>query len=146
MIILDTDHFSVLTFGGDAARSLLRNRIDSNPQERFCVTIISFEESARGWLARIRSERDFAKQGSIYQRLMCLFEAYSKADVLGLDDTVGRLVKNLLGLRVRIGTQDLKIASIALAHDATLLTANARDFSRVPGLRFENWLSAEYGT
>lgn len=35
---------------------------------------------------------------------------------------------------------DLKIASIALNHDALLLTANVRDFDQVPGLRTENWL------
>jgi tRNA(fMet)-specific endonuclease VapC len=41
---------------------------------------------------------------------------------------------------IRIGTMDLRIASITLAHDATLLTRNSVDFARVPGLRFENWL------
>ncbi|MEO5802504.1 MAG: type II toxin-antitoxin system VapC family toxin, partial [Verrucomicrobiota bacterium] len=41
---------------------------------------------------------------------------------------------------VRIGSMDLKIACIALAHDATLLTRNVNDFSQVPGLRVENWL------
>jgi len=40
----------------------------------------------------------------------------------------------------RVGTQDLKIAAIAFAHDARLLTRNAVDFAKVPGLRFENWL------
>ncbi len=34
----------------------------------------------------------------------------------------------------------LRIASITLAHDATLLTRNSVDFAQVPGLRFENWL------
>ena len=37
-------------------------------------------------------------------------------------------------------TMDLKIAAIALVNDATLLTANKRDFEQVEGLRFENWL------
>jgi predicted nucleic acid-binding protein len=35
---------------------------------------------------------------------------------------------------------DLKNACITIAHDATLLTRNAVDFTRVPGLRFANWL------
>jgi len=38
---------------------------------------------------------------------------------------------------------DLKIASIAIAHSATLLTRNRRDFEVVPGLHVEDWLSAE---
>jgi len=42
--------------------------------------------------------------------------------------------------KVRIGTMDLKIASIALVHDALLLSANLRDFRQVPGLEVENWL------
>jgi tRNA(fMet)-specific endonuclease VapC len=37
----------------------------------------------------------------------------------------------------------LKIASIALANDALLLTANRRDFEKVPGLQLENWLAAD---
>ena len=44
--------------------------------------------------------------------------------------------------RVRIGTQDLKIASIAITNDALLLSANLRDFQQVPGLRVEDWLYA----
>jgi len=42
--------------------------------------------------------------------------------------------------KVRIGTMDLKIASIAKSLDVLLLTANEKDFSQVPGLRRENWL------
>ena len=41
---------------------------------------------------------------------------------------------------VRIATMDLKTACIALASNALLLTANRRDFEKVPGLRFESWL------
>ena len=42
--------------------------------------------------------------------------------------------------KVRVGSQDLKIAAIAMAEDALLLSANQRDFQKVPGLRVENWL------
>ena len=41
---------------------------------------------------------------------------------------------------VRIGTMDLRIASIVIANNATLLSANLRDFLRIPSLRVENWL------
>ena len=39
-----------------------------------------------------------------------------------------------------IGANDLLIAAHALALDLTLVTDNQREFSRVPGLRIENWL------
>lgn len=39
-----------------------------------------------------------------------------------------------------IGANDLWIAAHALALDCTLVTANEREFRRVPGLKVENWL------
>ena len=39
-----------------------------------------------------------------------------------------------------IGPNDLLIAAHALALDATLVTDNEREFSRVSGLKIENWL------
>ena len=39
-----------------------------------------------------------------------------------------------------IGGNDMLIAAHALALDLTLVTANEREFSRVPDLRIENWL------
>ena len=38
-----------------------------------------------------------------------------------------------------IGAYDLLIAAIALAHNLTLVTHNTSEFSRVPGLRLEDW-------
>ena len=35
---------------------------------------------------------------------------------------------------------DLRIASIALVHNLTLITANTRHFERVPDLEVANWL------
>jgi tRNA(fMet)-specific endonuclease VapC len=39
-----------------------------------------------------------------------------------------------------IGPNDLLIAAHALALNLTLVTANLREFERVPGLSVENWL------
>ena len=38
-----------------------------------------------------------------------------------------------------IGPHDTLIAATALRHQATLVTRNVREFSRVPGLQWLNW-------
>jgi tRNA(fMet)-specific endonuclease VapC len=38
-----------------------------------------------------------------------------------------------------IGPHDLQIASIALQHGLTLVTHNTREFSRIPGLKLDDW-------
>lgn len=43
---------------------------------------------------------------------------------------------------IPIGPNDLLIAAQALAADLTLVTANTREFERVPSLRVDNWLLA----
>lgn len=43
--------------------------------------------------------------------------------------------------RIRIGTNDLRIAAIAKANNVKLLSCNLRDFRQVPGLDVEDWTS-----
>ena len=38
-----------------------------------------------------------------------------------------------------IGPYDYLVAAQAIRHGLTLITANEKEFSRVPGLRWENW-------
>jgi tRNA(fMet)-specific endonuclease VapC len=40
-----------------------------------------------------------------------------------------------------IGPFDLQIAAIARLHDLTLVSGNLEEFSRIPGLKIENWSS-----
>ena len=42
-----------------------------------------------------------------------------------------------------IGSNDLLIAAICLAHGTTLVTHNVREFKRVPGLPIEDWGEVE---
>lgn len=41
-----------------------------------------------------------------------------------------------------IGDRDLYIAATAVAHGYTVVTANVREFARVPGLAVEDWTAA----
>ncbi len=51
----------------------------------------------------------------------------------------GQIHADLLNQGKPIGPNDLIIAAIARAHDATLITHNIGEFSRVAGLRMEDW-------
>lgn len=53
----------------------------------------------------------------------------------------GDLRATLEGRGRRLAEPDMRIASIALSRDLTLVTGNVRHFARVPDLRIENWLS-----
>jgi tRNA(fMet)-specific endonuclease VapC len=53
----------------------------------------------------------------------------------------GRLRADLSRLGIPIGMNDLWIAAHALALDAVLVSNNIREFSRVAGLRYENWVN-----
>jgi tRNA(fMet)-specific endonuclease VapC len=52
----------------------------------------------------------------------------------------GRSRATLQHLGQPIGNNDLWLAAHALAEDWTLVTNNIREFTRVPGLRVENWV------
>jgi tRNA(fMet)-specific endonuclease VapC len=51
----------------------------------------------------------------------------------------GRIRASLLADGIPIGPYDILIAGQALARDLTLISRNVREFSRVDGLRVENW-------
>jgi tRNA(fMet)-specific endonuclease VapC len=54
-------------------------------------------------------------------------------------DLYGEIRHDLEERRCVIGPMDLQIASIAMAHDLVLVTGNVDEFSRVSGLKVEDW-------
>jgi tRNA(fMet)-specific endonuclease VapC len=56
------------------------------------------------------------------------------------DRHYGDLRHHLARQGTLIGPNDLLIAAHALSENLTVVTANAGEFSRVPGLKVENWL------
>jgi tRNA(fMet)-specific endonuclease VapC len=139
MLVLDTDHLAALDRGSAAGLALQRRLEDTS--DEVVTTIISAAEQLRGWLAQLRRQRDPYDQIAIYQRLQRRIEFFAAWPVLPWDTDAADFLHNLRRQGIRIGTMDLKIASIVLAHNATLLSGNLRDFQQVPHLRVENWLS-----
>jgi tRNA(fMet)-specific endonuclease VapC len=140
MILLDTDHLSVLKYVENPKYTNLRSRMQAARDQLFATTIISVEEQLRGWLAQIHRARDVRQQLFGYERLADLLEFFRDLLVVRFEARAADEFDRLRKQRVRIGTMDLKIASIARVHGVLLLTANLRDFRQVPGLTVENWL------
>lgn len=140
MFVLDTDHVTEYQRGTSAAAQRLKQRLDS-ATEPYATTIITVEENMRGWMAAIRRTNDPRRQIDGYGRFQRLFNFYATWNILEWNATVVDEFESLRQAGIRVGTMDLKIASIVLANDATLLTRNTIDFNRIPGLRIEDWLS-----
>lgn len=140
MYILDTDHISLLESASSSPEAQrLRFRINKLKGPERITTIITFEEQVRGWMSFLAQARSLAQQVAAYGRLKGVLDRYLKITVLEFDVGAAAEFERLQRLRLRIGTMDLKIAAIALAHNATVLTRNLKDFSRVPDLRVEDW-------
>ena len=140
MIILDTDHLTVLRYREHSQFATLSTKMERAADRDFATSVVSVEEQLRGWLAAIRRARKVHDQILYYTRLIGLVRFLNEWRILPFEEPAADRFEALRKQRIRIGTQDLKIASIALEADALLLSANLRDFERVPGLRVENWL------
>jgi tRNA(fMet)-specific endonuclease VapC len=140
VILLDTNHVSILRMPLSERRTRLVERMTRSHDQHFGIPIVAVEETLRGWLAAIAKERLARRQVAAYRELSSLFEFFATFLIAPFDQSTVDLFDSLQAAKVRIARRDLKIAAISLASNALLLTANRRDFEKVPGLRFDNWL------
>lgn len=118
---------------------VLRERLGDVDPDQVVTTIISYEEQVRGWMAYVARARNLEQEIEAYRRLRRQLDNYRQIPVLDFDEHAAVEFQRLRGARIRVGTMDLKIASVVLSHDATLLSRNASDFRKVPGLKVEDW-------
>lgn len=132
MYCLDTDVLSAVL--RKTPRLDLIRRLAVVPADAQFTTSINLGEllygaSRKGNPALVQRIRDLVRRGGV---------------VLPFDEAAaevyGPLRAALEKRGQRLDEPDLRIASIALAHDLTLVTGNVRHFARVPKLRVENWL------
>lgn len=138
MILLDTDHLTVLKYATGERSLRLRTRLGAVVDEIIGTTVINVEQQMRGWISVIAKERHLRRQTSAYRELAKLFEFFRLYHIALLTDAAVDLFDQYGS--IHISKSDRKIAAIAIANNALLLTANRRDFEQIPGLRFENWM------
>ncbi|MCE9530039.1 MAG: type II toxin-antitoxin system VapC family toxin [Planctomycetes bacterium] len=140
MILLDTDHLTLLKYTANPRCQALLARMKASDDQAIGTTIVSVEEQWRGWFAVIARHHRVHRQVKAYEELVELHAFLSSWTIVPFDERAADRFEHIRSSGVRIGSMDLKIASIALLHDALVLSANLQDFQKVPGLRVENWL------
>jgi tRNA(fMet)-specific endonuclease VapC len=138
MIVLDTDSFSVLERGGAAALQLEMRLAGRSPEEVF-TTIVTYEEQMRGWLALAAQAKTSDRLIGVYARLQHHITSFNNVPLLGFDANAAAIYDKLRKEHRRAGAMDLRIAAIALANKATLVTRNLRDFEGIQDLPVEDW-------
>ncbi len=139
MIAFDAD---VLTdiLGGDPA--LAAKAAEIPPHEQV-VPIIVVEEILRGRLHSIR-EAESGKSKLTVTRAYELFDqtldAFRNVVTLPYSPAADALYGQWRRQKMRGGTHDMRIAAICVAHSATLVSRNRRDFDQMPGLCLEVWM------
>jgi tRNA(fMet)-specific endonuclease VapC len=138
-VVLDTDHLSVLQWREQPACDALLTRLDQLTPHDIATTIVSFHEQVQGWLAYLGRARKPAQIVRAYEKLEALWRSFLKMNVLSFDNDAQLCFNDLRSQCPRLQTLDLRIASIAVVHNATLLSRNVRDFRRVPLLTVADW-------
>ena len=137
MLVLDTDVLSLIQNGSPAA-TRLKARIADSGRTPY-VTIVTLEEQFRGRLAVCARATDPERYANATRLLRTTYEDYRSRNLLDFDDRAVAEFRRLKAAKIKIGTMDLRIASIVLANDTTLITMNLRDYEQVPGLKVEDW-------
>lgn len=133
--ILDTDILTLF----QKQNYLVKQRVNSLKPEAIAITAIAVEEQMRGWLDVIRQSSESQRLKWGYLGLRQGVEFFNSIRILDFDEKANSCYLELKGQKIRVGTQDLRIAAIVISHNAILVTRNQRDFSRIPGLEFEDW-------
>ena len=134
--ILDTDHITAL----QNCHPIFLQHFRSIDDSEIFVTIITLEEQIRGRLKVINDHNTNSQKLPLaYYELHKTFDFFGKMNLLDFDHQALTHYQNLKKQKIRIGSQDLKIAAIALTHQMTLVTRNTKDFCQVTDLTLEDW-------
>ena len=134
----DTDILTEL-FAGNAT---LLHRLDAIDADKRGIPVVAAGEVVRGWLAAVRQ----AEAGKGRMSLEDAFGRFQQSLVnlapftlLPYTAAAHALVEQWRKAKIRVGTNDMRIAAICIDHGATLVTRNARDYTLIPGLTLDVW-------
>jgi tRNA(fMet)-specific endonuclease VapC len=132
---LDTDTATLLLRG----HAQVCARAAAVEAEQLSVTIITVEEILTGWYSQIRRAKNDQQILRAYASLQQAVEFLGRVRILPMDEEALGQFHAFRKDKLRIGSNDLKMAAIAKRNGVTLVTRNLRDYKRLPGLKLEDW-------
>lgn len=129
--LLDTDTFIALLRGNPR----VMKRVRACPEKTIGVSIVTVYELRVG----VEKSSEPEKNGRLLEDVLAPFAVLPFDDSASIQAAILRSLLERKGLG--IGPYDTLIAGHALSIPAELVTANTREFSRVPGLKLANWIS-----
>jgi tRNA(fMet)-specific endonuclease VapC len=138
MTAFDTDLLSDIFYG----RQPYSSRASAIPPEDQAVPLIVLEEILRGRFDFVRKAQASKNQQDIlhaYGLLYSTVELLAPLKILPYTAAAHALYQQWTSAKIKVRPMDKRIAAIALAHSATLVTRNARDFKLIPGLSLDIW-------
>lgn len=105
------------------------------------LSAIAAEELTQGALARVNRARSrLAPEIEVVSRFFVDVLFYLTGfSILPYTNEAERLFQSWPASVKRVGPNDCRIAASAIVHGYTVVTCNGKDFSRIPGVVFEDW-------
>lgn len=136
LYILDTDHLTLLQRNHPAVIA----RVATLSPEVIATTVVSAMEQVRGRLAQGHRAKAASEVVTAFARFQEALLFYRMVPMLPYDEAAAtHLARLKQAFSHSPGTQDLRIAAIALSRQATVVTRNQRDFQGISGLRLADW-------
>jgi tRNA(fMet)-specific endonuclease VapC len=128
--LLDTDTLSFYLRGNQSIKA----HILATPPDHLYIAAISVMEFEYG-LSRKPEHRQEVEAGLLPLLQTAVLVPFDTAAAIA----AGQVRAQLAGQGTPIGAYDVQLAGIALTRDLILVTHNTREFSRITGLKLEDW-------
>jgi len=128
-------HISLLQRG----HPVVAANVGNYDPDQVATTIISVEKQLSGWYALLRRAKTAKELVPVYQRMSETVRFFGRLPLLTFTEVAASVYERLRKQKSRTGRMDLRIAAIALAHRAAIVTRNVNDFVDIEGLLVLDW-------
>jgi tRNA(fMet)-specific endonuclease VapC len=133
--VLDTDMISLLQRGHPTVAA----HVGSYDPDELATTIITVEEQLSGWYTLLRRAKTVTELVPVYERMSETVRFFGRLPLLTFTELAASIYERLRKQKPRTGRMDLRIAAIALAHHAAVVTRNASNFLDIEDLLVLDW-------